>query len=82
MVYHKGLIYTNETKNGAIKMAFQKDKSYWEYRLKSNQEALRGSRALLKKLILELSDKNIAVHKSYIKDLVKSQKEIRKELEK
>ena len=63
-------------------MAFQKDRSYWKYRLESNQEALRGSRALLKKLILEgLSDKNIAVHKSYIKDLVKSQKEIRKELE-
>ena len=62
-------------------MAFSKDKQYWERRLKNNKEALKGSRKLLKDLTLDgLSDRHIESHKSYINDLVKSQKEIRKEL--
>jgi len=62
-------------------MTFIKNKSYWENRLRNNQAALKGSRATLKKVTLEgLSDNYIAQHKSYIKGLVKSQKEIKQEL--
>lgn len=62
-------------------MAFQKNKSYWQYRLKNNQVALKASRKQLKELTLEgLPVKYQEAHKSYIRDLVKSQKEIRKEL--
>ena len=58
-------------------MAFVKDESYWEYRYKAINEAIKGTEENLKKQTWE---KAIEAHKAQIRSYKKEREKIRQEL--
>ena len=79
ITFASSIVITSLTKTRDKKMGFTKDESYWQYRLKTINNAIKGNKEALE---TKTAKKSIDAHKSYIKDLEKQKITICEELKK